>query len=85
MKQPTNDPVAPPPPSDRPVLRYVPLSIETTQQKRENDTVTVCLYEKEDYFECLHHKKEYQRVKEITQQHEKNQKAAKAGGSDHWS
>eukprot|EP00545_Synedropsis_sp_CCMP1620_P006601 CAMPEP_0119003236 /NCGR_PEP_ID=MMETSP1176-20130426/443_1 /TAXON_ID=265551 /ORGANISM="Synedropsis recta cf, Strain CCMP1620" /LENGTH=78 /DNA_ID=CAMNT_0006954815 /DNA_START=64 /DNA_END=300 /DNA_ORIENTATION=+ len=51
-------------------------------QNRENDTVSVCLYEKEDYFECLHHKKEFSRVKQINEQDVKNQKAAKAEGSD---
>ena len=42
------------------------------QQNRENDTVSVCLPEKVDYLECLHHKKEYVRVKAMNEQYVKN-------------
>ena len=48
------------------------------QQNRENDTVSVCVPEKLDYLECLHHKKEYVRVEMINEQYKVNLEARKA-------
>jgi uncharacterized protein YqgQ len=41
-----------------------------------------CTAFREDYFECLHHKKEYARVRTILAQEKKNVEIAKNGGVD---
>lgn len=58
----------------------VPLSPSclSIQQKRENDSMAVCIPEKADYLECLHHKEEFKRVGIILEQEKKNIAAAKA-------
>mmetsp|Transcript_24174 Transcript_24174/g.30411 ORF Transcript_24174/g.30411 Transcript_24174/m.30411 type:complete len:83 (+) Transcript_24174:131-379(+) len=51
-------------------------------QKERSLAGTLCNVLREDYFECLHHKKEYAMVKKIVDQHALNEKTA-AGGGDH--
>ena len=42
----------------------------------------ICLPFREDYFECLHHKKEYDMIKRINDQEKLNAEKAAGGGGD---
>jgi NADH dehydrogenase (ubiquinone) Fe-S protein 5 len=54
----------------------------TLKQATEDDEdLMTCLPFKIDYFECLHHRKEYSRVKAIMDQDKINMEAAKKAGN----
>jgi hypothetical protein len=52
------------------------------KQNFEDDSRSVCIPEKLDYFECLHHKKEYARMAIIRKTAVKLE-ADRNGGGDH--
>jgi len=47
----------------------------------ETDNPLKCDALKEDYFECLHHRKEFARMSAIARQEKRNQEAAAAEGA----
>ncbi|GFH58849.1 hypothetical protein CTEN210_15325 [Chaetoceros tenuissimus] len=51
-------------------------------RSEESNEPGACTAFREDYFECLHHKKEYARVRTILAQEKKNVEIAKNGGVD---
>ena len=54
------------------------------QQNVEDESPNVCTPEKMDYFECLHHKKEYARMAIIKKTAAKLEADRISGGVHHW-
>ena len=53
------------------------------QQKEVASNGALCMPFREDYFECLHHKKEHAMVKQVMDQEKLNAKQAAGGESGH--
>eukprot|EP00546_Thalassionema_frauenfeldii_P019899 CAMPEP_0178895162 /NCGR_PEP_ID=MMETSP0786-20121207/430_1 /TAXON_ID=186022 /ORGANISM="Thalassionema frauenfeldii, Strain CCMP 1798" /LENGTH=77 /DNA_ID=CAMNT_0020565355 /DNA_START=62 /DNA_END=295 /DNA_ORIENTATION=+ len=51
------------------------------QNREDPETMKVCGPERDDYFECLHHKKEFGRVATVLAQQKSNLEADSGGGS----
>lgn len=55
---------------------------ECVAEKENTATGNVCKLIREDYFECLHHRKEHDMVRKVNEQQKLNEKLA-AGGDGH--
>eukprot|EP00593_Proboscia_inermis_P000805 CAMPEP_0171299604 /NCGR_PEP_ID=MMETSP0816-20121228/8445_1 /TAXON_ID=420281 /ORGANISM="Proboscia inermis, Strain CCAP1064/1" /LENGTH=82 /DNA_ID=CAMNT_0011775541 /DNA_START=106 /DNA_END=354 /DNA_ORIENTATION=- len=57
------------------ISRCYPFYAEFEQCLKQADSRLDCVPQREDYFECLHHKKEHSRIRRIHEQMEINAKA----------
>jgi len=61
-------------------LQYETLnSINGSQKTETSRTGKNCLGQRDDYFECLHHKKEHDMVRKVNEQVKINERLAKEG------
>ena len=51
----------------------------TVKEQEKSSAGNVCATRREDYFECLHHRKEHEMVRRVHEQKELNDKVAVGG------